>query len=125
MDQEREDSPSGNVCADVTCLNFQVGLIAQLFRPIAKLLADFTRHWQMVLMSAAQRAYCIDPWRSCCYKREPVHNLAYGATEELAGGSKPRAHVAELADALASGASSRKRVQVQVLSWAPHFPWVF
>ena len=31
------------------------------------------------------------------------------------------AQVAELADALASGASSRKGVEVRVLSWAPHF----
>jgi hypothetical protein len=31
-----------------------------------------------------------------------------------------RAQVAELADALASGASSRKGVEVRVLSWAPH-----
>jgi hypothetical protein len=30
------------------------------------------------------------------------------------------AQVAELADALASGASSRKGVEVRVLSWAPH-----
>jgi hypothetical protein len=31
------------------------------------------------------------------------------------------AQVAELADALASGASSRKGVEVRVLSWAPYF----
>jgi hypothetical protein len=30
------------------------------------------------------------------------------------------AQVAELADALASGASSRKGVEVRVLSWAPY-----
>jgi hypothetical protein len=30
--------------------------------------------------------------------------------------------VAELADALASGASGRKVVEVRVLSWAPHTP---
>ena len=29
------------------------------------------------------------------------------------------AHVAELADALDSGSSPRKRVQVRLLSWAP------
>src|SRR5690242_13864686 len=32
------------------------------------------------------------------------------------------AQVAELADALASGASSRKGVEVRVLSWAPILP---
>ena len=32
------------------------------------------------------------------------------------------AQVAELADALASGASGRKVVEVRVLSWAPYIP---
>ena len=34
-----------------------------------------------------------------------------------------RAQVAELADALASGASGRKVVEVRVLSWAPVLQW--
>src|SRR5512145_1304134 len=32
----------------------------------------------------------------------------------------PQAQVAELVDALASGASARKGVEVRVFSWAPH-----
>ena len=35
------------------------------------------------------------------------------------------AQVAELADALASGASGRKVVEVRVLSWAPNFSNTF
>jgi hypothetical protein len=35
------------------------------------------------------------------------------------GGPKSRAQVAELVDALASGASGRKVVEVRVFSWAP------
>ena len=36
-------------------------------------------------------------------------------------GSRHLAQVAELVDALASGASIRKDVEVRVLSWAPHY----
>src|SRR5713226_1989446 len=35
----------------------------------------------------------------------------------------PYAQVAELADALDSGSSARKGVEVRVLSWAPWIPW--
>ncbi len=34
----------------------------------------------------------------------------------------PKAQMAELVDALASGASDRKVVEVQVLFWAPAYP---
>ena len=34
------------------------------------------------------------------------------------------AQVAELVDALASGASGRKAVEVRVFSWAPHFLFI-
>jgi hypothetical protein len=37
--------------------------------------------------------------------------------------NRPRAQVAELVDALASGASGLTAVKVRVLSWAPHAPF--
>ena len=45
-----------------------------------------------------------------------------GGQNEKASQSSTRARVAELADALASGASDRKVVEVRVLSRAPIFP---
>jgi hypothetical protein len=46
-------------------------------------------------------------------------SLDYSGSPRMSHSNHLNAQVAELVDALASGASDRKVVEVQVLSWAP------
>ena len=57
-----------------------------------------------------------------------IDNPAGGGENERTNrnaSSKTRAQVAELADALDSGSSGRKVVEVRVLSWAPKFQTIY